>query len=115
MDKEKFMHIFAKEPVYKQMIDMTQGEAKDIVGRVGMKDRAPEPYTPFTTIGFSYEVTNCVFCGTSISFNGLKSAPLYCSNCISHARDMMMFVGENKNQSITKIQRRNLNVGKYDL
>ena len=76
--------------------DMTLYEAQDIVKYVGMKDPEPEPYTPLTTIGFSHGVTECHFCGTGISYNELKHRPMYCHECIEHAREMVILAKNMK-------------------
>ena len=76
--------------------EMTLYKAKDIVKYVGMEDRTPEPYTHLTTIGFCHDVTECLFCGASVSFNGLKHRPMYCQTCITHARELVAKGGDTE-------------------
>jgi hypothetical protein len=69
---------------------MTETEtAQKIVDWVGMKDAKPEPFTFNTPIGFCDGTTKCFFCNKSIHYNAVKSAPLYCGDCITTARKIV--------------------------
>lgn len=69
--------------------DMRIYEAQDIIKTVGMTDSEPEPHTMFSTIGFCEGATTCNFCGNVIHYNALKQTPIYCYDCIGHARSMI--------------------------